>query len=291
MQTEVLHRKIIHKVEQSFSYSNDTPFSYPLHCHDEYELIYITSGSGKEFIGDSVKYYSTGDLILIGNNVPHLHLCDSVIGNFETEPSFCEILQFPRSLFPENMSTLHEYSFIDLLLDESSQGVKFNSKNVIEGALKIMRKINNKHGIERVIALYKILELLGKSKDTTLVSSVKYSPEQHSYGNEPINRAHNYLIVHFKKDITLKGISDYVSMSPAALCRYFKQRTEKTIFKFLNEVRIEHSCKLLAHSNLTISQIAYEVGYNNLSHFNKQFKGITKQTPTEYKEHLTIKVG
>ena len=79
-------------------------------------------------------------------------------------------------------------------------------------------------------------------------------------------------------------------MSSASICRYFKNKTNKTIFEYLNEIRIEHACKLLMYSNLAISQIAYDVGFNNLSHFNKQFKVITKQTPTMYRENINLEI-
>lgn len=71
-------------------------------------------------------------------------------------------------------------------------------------------------------------------------------------------------------------------MSPTALCRYFKKHTGKTLFAFLNEIRIGHACKLMIEENVSISNASYESGYNNLSHFNYQFKRMKKVTPSEY---------
>ncbi len=64
-------------------------------------------------------------------------------------------------------------------------------------------------------------------------------------------------------------------------------KTGKTIITVLNEIKIEYACKLLTVSHLSNAQIAYECGFNNISYFNKVFKSITKQTPTEYKHNLT----
>lgn len=292
MDNKILHRKLIHNVAQSYTYSTDTPFTVPLHCHAEYELIYIISGQGQEFIGDSVKRYDVGDLVLIGGNVPHLHLCDTQIDKALNEKSFCNILQFPHNIFPENLAEIQEYSFINSVLEQSSYGIRFNSREVVKNVLKIMRTINRKQGIERIITLFKILDTLGKSKDTTLVSTIKSPPIERFLptNNEPLNIIYSYLLSNFKKAITLSDIANYVKLNPTSLCRYFKQGTGKTVFDCLNEMRIEHACKLLSHSTFTISQIAYEVGFNNLSHFNKQFKNVTKQTPTEYKKYLIIEI-
>lgn len=292
MKTKVLYKKIIHEVEHSFSYSSNIQFNMPLHCHSEYELIFITKRHGMEFVGDSVKEYATGDLILIGANVPHLHLCDSVTNKSIKEKSLCEILQFPASVFPEHMEYIQEYSYINNILNKSSQGVKFTSKTVIKDVLRIMRTINRQHGINRLLSLFKILNILGKSKEVYIFSSLKYTfMYNYQTTNEPVSKIYNYINSNFKKDITLTDIANYVQMTPASLCRYFKNKTNKTIFEYLNKVRIEYACKLLAYSNLSIYQIAYDAGFNNLSHFNKQFRIITKQTPTNYRKYISSEIG
>lgn len=288
MTTPILYRRILHNVEQSFSYVENTPFTQPLHYHEEYELIYITSGSGKEFIGDAVSEYKPGYMAFIGSNIPHLHLCNSVINHSE-EKSVCEILQFPSSIFPSNIDEIKEYSIIYSLLKESSYGIKFHSAMTIKRVLKIMQGINQQRGIERIISLYRILDILGKSKHRELVSSLSFQSPIAGYSvNEPVSKVYAYLRNNFNQPVTLKSIADYVNQDPASLCRCFKQKTDKTIFEYLNEIRIEHACKLLLHSNLTNSQIAYEVGFNNISYFNKVFKSITHGTPSQYKSDVSI---
>ncbi len=89
-----------------------------------------------------------------------------------------------------------------------------------------------------------------------------------------------------KEKITLREIADYVKLNSSALCRYFRQRTDKSIFQCLAEIRVEHACILLSYSNLSVSQIAYESGYGNVPYFIKQFESITRQTPKEYRISL-----
>ena len=81
---------------------------------------------------------------------------------------------------------------------------------------------------------------------------------------------------------------DFRFSDPSHLMRFFKQHTGKTLFTVLNEIRIAYACSLLLYSDLNNSQIAYEAGYNNLSYFNKTFKLILHQTPTEYRNNLKL---
>lgn len=287
---KALHRKIIHSVEQSFSHTTYKRLTMPLHYHEEFELILFTAGSGKEFIGDVVEEYSAGDLILIGSNVPHLHLCNSSTDKNVEEFSQCELLQFPDTIFPDNMENVYEYSFIYALLQKSYFGIKFRDKGLVDEVCKIMRGVDEKSDIERLMELFRILNTLGKRKDYLLISPSRCGIESF-FGKkyEPVNRIYSYLVHHFKHEVHLNEISELIGLNSASVCRYFKQRTGKTIFECLIEIRIEHACRLLTHSNLDVLQIAYEVGYNNISNFNKQFKNITKQTPTEYREYLEQK--
>jgi AraC-like DNA-binding protein len=71
-------------------------------------------------------------------------------------------------------------------------------------------------------------------------------------------------------------------MTPAAFCRYFKEKTGKGFIDFVNEMRIGFACKLLIEQRLTVSQVCFECGFGNLSNFNRIFKRQTGVTPTEY---------
>ena len=116
----------------------------------------------------------------------------------------------------------------------------------------------------------------------TAYSSTNFAVE----ANEPVSKIYTYLFNHYKEKITLREIADHVKQNPSALCRYFRQRTDKSIFQCLAEIRVEHACKLLSYSNLSVSQIAYESGYGNVPYFIKQFESITRQTPKEYRISL-----
>lgn len=142
-----------------------------------------------------------------------------------------------------------------------------------------------------MLKLYELLDLLSNCKDRKTISSLNFQIPTLDYNvNDPIDRIYSFIRSNFKKSINLKSISEYVGLNATSLCRLFKSKTGKTIFSVLNDIRIEYACKLLLHSNLTCSEIAYEVGYNNISYFNKVFKEIINQTPIEYRNNLKIEV-
>ena len=90
--------------------------------------------------------------------------------------------------------------------------------------------------------------------------------------------------MNFTRKIQLEDVSALINLSPKSFCRYFKSRTNKVFFTFLNEVRIGHACKLLIERDLNITQVCFESGFNHLSNFNRQFKKIKKITPSEFQK-------
>lgn len=292
MKTDILHRHVLHEAGHSFSYRVDVPFTMPLHRHSDYELIYITQGHGLEFVGEAVRAYRAGELILIGAHVPHLHLCNPVTHPTEPERSLCEIVQFPQRLFPEEMSDIPEYSSVYRLLTRSAQGIKFTSTVLINRTRTLLHRLTTQKGMEHLLTLFQLLAQLGTARNFQLISPIAYPmyPYQPVLPHEPLAKIYDYLHRHFREKITLEALAHQVQTHPSSLCRSFQRATHTSPFEYLTRLRIEHACKLLTYSPLTVSQIAYEVGFNNLAHFNKQFKRLTQQTPTHYRKTILSEI-
>lgn len=284
----ILERKIIHERTTLCSHIPYPQFVLPRHKHIEYEIMLFTSGSGKQFVGEGVLDYQQGDIALIGSNVPHLHLCNAKLNPaMSFEPSAGEALQFHPKMFPSELEGVPDYQFIYQLLQKSQYGIRLYDKELFEELRQRFQEIDRYEYTHRIIGLFRILELLSTCKSTKLMSATAYSSTNFAVeANEPVSKIYTYLFNHYKEKITLREIADYVKQNPSALCRYFRQRTDKSIFQCLAEIRVEHACKLLSYSNLSVSQIAYESGYGNVPYFIKQFESITRQTPKEYRISL-----
>ncbi len=101
-----------------------------------------------------------------------------------------------------------------------------------------------------------------------------------------ITKAKQYITEHHSEDLSLSQVAKYVHTSVFYFCKLFKRTTGVNFTEFVSRIRIEKSKNLLLNRNLRISEIAYEVGFQSLTHFNRTFKNIVGESPTEYRGHL-----
>jgi len=101
-----------------------------------------------------------------------------------------------------------------------------------------------------------------------------------------IARAKQFINEHQTEELSLGQVAKAVNMSTFYFCKMFKKITGINFTDYLSRVRIEKAKNLLLNPNLRISEIAYEVGFQSLTHFNRVFKKITGQSPTEYRGQL-----
>ncbi len=268
-----------------------TPYmDYPWHYHPEYEIIFVEKSYGIRFMGNHIGNFTDGDLMFISSNLPHVWKNDNDFyqGNKDL---FVDVyvIHFRDDVLGAGFFDLPECAHIKKLFDKGQQGVliKGIDQRKISGLIK---EVVSATGMERLILFLKTLETLAHSEDYELLSSAGYANTVNTADTERINVVMNYIMQHYVNDITVEEIANMSNLTVSSFCRYFKSRTQKTFSEFLNEVRILNACKLLVKKEMTITQICYETGYNNISHFNRQFKLITGLTAKEYakkyKQHL-----
>ena len=288
----VLERKIAHKMTTLCSHITYPEFVLPLHKHAEYELMIFTHGSGKQFVGEGVALYAEGGVALIGSNVPHLHLCKSRMKSGKNDScdklySSGEAIQFSPDLFPSSLLNLPDYAHISELLSKSQYGIRFYDEGLYDELLEMMKAFDSSTHTSRLIILLQILERLHHCKKTQLLSPTAYNnANRQPELEEPIGRIYTYLYNNFREKVVLKDLADFVGQNPTSLCRYFKKSTDKSIFQVLAEIRIEYACRLLANSDLTITEVAFSSGYNTPTLFFEQFQKIIRLTPAEYRREI-----
>jgi AraC-like DNA-binding protein/ligand-binding sensor protein len=132
-------------------------------------------------------------------------------------------------------------------------------------------------------AMVKLLQIF--AQHLSMVSNQIVVQQENS---EPpvITRAKEYINQHQTEDISLGQVAKAVNTSTFYFCKMFKKVTGINFTDYVSRVRIENSKNLLLNPNLRISEIAYEVGFQSLTHFNRVFKKIVGQSPTEYRGQL-----
>ncbi len=250
------------------------------HYHPEIELVYVNGGSGKRQIGSHVSYYSEGDLILIGSNLPHCGLTDSLTGNTSET-----VVQMKLDFLGNDFFKIPEMKKIKSLFDASSGGIAFSgkTKKLLGDKIEVLEYQTD---FQRLLSILNILNQLANSTEKIFLNAEGFSLQTDVKDNDRINIVFNYVKNNFTEEITLDHISNMVSMTVPSFCRYFKKITNKTFTQFVNEYRLVHASKLLAEKPLSITEVCFECGFNNFSHFNKSFKTFTGQSPTEYRNEL-----
>ena len=141
-------------------------------------------------------------------------------------------------------------------------------------------------GFERVLKLLEVLNDLASADDYTILNVDGFVLETTPQDSAKIDIVFNFVNTNFQRHIALEEISDKVSMTVPAFCRYFKKATGKTFTKLVNEYRVVHATKLLSESQTSITDICFECGFNNFSHFNKQFKEFTGKSASNYRKEM-----
>jgi len=248
------------------------------HFHPELELIFVNGGTGKRHIGKNVSYFNDGDLVLMGANLPHFGFTDRLTGNRSET-----VVQFREDFLGKGFFEVPEMNLVKRLLHISKQGLTFHGETK-ERVGKKIEALSWVDHYDRLLGLLDILKDLAYSREYEILNADGVALAVDSKENERINVIYNYIRDHFKEQISLDEMADQVHMTVPAFCRYFKKNSRKTFTKFVNEYRIVHASKLLAETSSSITDIAYESGFNNFSHFNKRFKEFTGKSPSEYRK-------
>lgn len=256
-------------------------FETPWHYHEEYELVLILEGRGKRFVGNHVSDYQEGELDFLGSNLPHWYRKEDARA---TGASL--VIHFRETFLGPGFPGIPEMARIGLLFGKARMGLHLKGplRERVSGKMHELLKLQ---GMERLICLLTILTQLADATEYDLLSS----PELGALNvkdSDRINKVFDYVMEHFKEDIRIEQVADIASMSESGFSRYFKNRTKKNFSHFVNEIRIGYACKRLMESDLSVSQVCFESGFNNLTHFNKQFKEIVKCTPYQFQRRSRV---
>lgn len=251
------------------------------HFHPEFELVYIEGASATRHVGNHISQFTDSDLVLIGSNIPHLNFDHGVTTSYRKEvlhikPTFKEdfVAQFP------------ELQSLERLLELSKYGLVFKgaTKNEIGILLKELHLLTP---FDFFMQSLHILKKLAQSKDFELLHK---QPYVNRYSKKEQNRIREiYALVdeQYQNKITVDEVAALSNLTKPAFCRYFKKATGSTFISFLNQYRISQAKRLLLMGK-NISETCYSCGFESLSYFNRTFKKITEENPSEFKKRHIV---
>lgn len=286
---KVLPFKVPVSEETSFRVQVDQVrhFYDKFHHHQEVQITWIQKSYGSLLMGNAITTFEENDLLVIGANVPHSFQNDEIFyeKNNTLTAEAISIL-FDENAFGKSFFDLPEMKNIRNFIKNADKGyrIKGETKNEVIVQLKL---IEEKNGTERFLILMGILNRLSTSKEIELLSNLSFLGNPTSSESKKLETIFQYTLDHYQRTIKLEEVAKNSNLSVSAFCRFFKLRTRKTFSQFVNEFRISVACKKLLLDDFSISEVCYEVGFTNLSNFNRQFKKITGFTPSQY----TLKHG
>lgn len=253
------------------------------HFHQEYQLVVVMKSSGTRFIGDDIKHFEAGDMVLTGSNLPHVWRNDEEYFQNLGLKTHCIVIYFSADFMGDGFLSKDEMAAISELLDRADRGLEVigDTRDIIREMMKAML---DQEGFDGVLSLLQILNILSTSNQLRFINKKGYLNTVSDSDSKRMSAIHSYILNNYKSAIRLENVASLANLSPTSFSRYFKAHTNKTFSDFVAELRISLACKLLHKNDLSIIQIAHECGYRTLSNFNKKFKEIAGTNPLKYRK-------
>jgi AraC-like DNA-binding protein/quercetin dioxygenase-like cupin family protein len=276
--------EVIPHDNQSFSVREfyEPGFDAPYHFHEEFELTFITKGDGRRYVGSHMENFTAHDLVLLGPNLPHCWKLHA-----PQEGSGAIVIQFTADFLGNDFFNLHEMRHISKLLQKSKSGIKFNDTVSAVMHPQLVQINTEPNDFKKLLLLLDILQQL--SADTTYKLLDHDSSIATISVNEQlrINPVFAYLVNNFRQQVSLEQAAGIANMTPNAFCKYFKRITRKTFMETIIEYRLNYATQQLIQSDKMVSEIAFESGFGDVSHFYKTFKSKMRLSPLNYRKKFT----
>ena len=285
---EHLPRETDHSfVVKHFDYSY---YPTPWHYHPELEIVLVTESTGKRFIGNHISDFKPGNLALLGPNIPHTYRNDD---KYYKEDSLLRaksiVIHFTKDSLGNDFLNLPEAYVLGKLFEESAYGLEINGKANQKVSNKLI-DIVSASGLKKWLCLVEILlDIAVAHNDTIRITQSPYA----GYNEKESTRlcdVLNWIVANLENNISLNEAAGIAQMNPNAFSRFFSLRTRKSFSEFVKELRLQKAAKLLIESELPVTHICFECGYNNISNFNRQFLNYYNMNPVKYKKYFLKKM-
>ncbi len=252
--------------------------------HPECELHLIRRSSGTTFVGDYIGPFRPGNLVLVGPNLPH---------HWESDRSPSEVvhlrdvaLHFDPGLILRAAQSFPEFGEIEPLLKDAQRGLQFHGETARDGAA-LLERVGAASGLQRLLRFLELLRLLAHSRERESLASVGYLPNLDRDAPPVVQKVMQYILANLSGKVHMSEAARLTGMTNPSFCRFFKRNTGNNFVGYVRKLRIGAACKLLVDSTLPVTDVCYEVGYQNVSNFNRHFRREKGVTPSRYRQLFT----
>jgi AraC-like DNA-binding protein len=253
------------------------------HWHDELEFLFVTKG--KAIFQVENHYYELGEGQAVFINQGNLHAGYSI--NL-SDCNFYAIVFSPEMLFSKNYDIMQTKYLEPIIrrqysIPEYISGVQNWEKEIIVKLFEIVEIFTlepTAYELQIKANLYIIFSIM-LSNTNSVKDNLNVFVK--NYKTENIKKVLSYIQENYQNKISISELAELTNMSNGHFYRFFKQMTRNTPIDYINSNRVNQAASLLTDTDNTISRIAFEVGFDNISYFIKMFKKYQKCTPREYR--------
>lgn len=263
-----------------------TEFTYPMHCHKEFELNFVENAAGvQRIVGDSSETIQDYDLVLITS--PDLeHVWEQ--GSCQSDNIREITVQF-SSDFMKGLLETNQFDEVRKMFEKAQNGLCFPLKAIMK-VYALLDGLSETKGFYAVSKFMTILyELSMFTKEARTLSSSSFARIEVQSDSRRVQKVQDYINRNYQEEIRLGTLANMVGMTDVSFSRFFKLRTGKSLSDYIIDIRLGHATRLLVDSTMAIAEICYECGFNNLSNFNRIFKKKKGCSPKEFREYYRKK--
>ncbi len=254
------------------------------HFHPEFEIHQVVATRGRYFVGDYIGEFEPGNLVLTGPNLPHNWISDVPPG--QNVALRCRFIQFTPDFITGAMNAFPELKAVSPLLELSRRGVLFSSQT--NNAVRpILEGIMEAQGVLRIELFMRIIGLLSRERSARVLASESYVPDPSGYMSAGMNKALAYIRENLTQPFSERDLAAIAKQSTGAFSRSFRKHTGMSLLQYIRRLRINMACQILmSDGRAQVSDICFEVGFNNLSNFNRKFLAEKGMPPSQFRKQL-----
>jgi AraC-like DNA-binding protein len=268
--------------ERSFRYLRYEVDRFRLerHRHRQLELTWIERGTGMRFVGDNVAPFTSGDLVLLGVDVPHAWVSAGA-----SDPNACiaSVIQFPIELISQ--ASFPELARARPLAERARVGLQIGGR-CAESVQAVLGSMPAANAFRQLACLIEIIGLM--STHPADLAPIATSPQPAAAPGvraRQIDRVTEWIARNMRRELRVVEAARLAGVSPGAFPRFFRREAGKPFSTYVNDVRCGEACLKLRQSRGPIAAIAEQCGFRSISHFNRQFRRRLGATPREYRRH------
>jgi AraC-like DNA-binding protein len=245
------------------------------HFHTEMELTFFTQGQGTRFVGDHLGPFGAGDLVLLGERLPHYWHTSGASSGISIQFHFPT--NHPFWGFPENLA-------VSSLFQRSGHGMSISGPTA-QRIAHLMQEMTRNTGPAQLGILLIILARLSEApaSDLKRLSTRSFNLPSKSPHQEAMAKAVRYLVASYREEIHLEDLLKLTRMSRPTFARQFKKHSGHSYSGFVNRLRLQAACRELEKSDRGILDISLSCGFPHISFFNRLFRREMKCNPTDYR--------